>query len=320
MNELQAIVEVLVAPGAKESVLATLVTVEGSSYRRPGARLLVTAEGHRLGSISGGCLEEDVIARARGVLATGRAETIVYDTTSENDLVWGVGLGCHGIVRVLVEKLPSRPAWVVALAENFAARRPTHLAIVHRATDTGQLGTRLAPEIATPVAVDRALPVADIFFNTVTPPTALFLFGAGDDAQPLARLAHELGWEVTIADPRAAFATAARFPTANALVVAPAAELVSRAAPDPGALAVVMTHHYVHDVPLLRALLPLPLAYLGLLGPRKRAEKILATWRRKASPSRRPCAPGCTRRSGSISAPIRRRRWPSPSLLKCRPS
>jgi xanthine/CO dehydrogenase XdhC/CoxF family maturation factor len=112
--------------------------------------------------------------------------------------------------------------------------------------------------------------------HTIAPPTALFLFGAGDDAQPLARFAGELGWHVTVADPRAAFATAARFPTARAFVVAPAAELADRAAPGADALAVVMTHHYVHDVPILRALLGRPLAYLGLLGPRKRSEKILA--------------------------------------------
>jgi xanthine dehydrogenase accessory factor len=271
MKELQAIIGALLAPGAGDSVLATLATVEGSSYRRPGARLLMTADGTRLGSISGGCLEEDVCARARSVFATGRAETVVYDTTSENDLVWGVGLGCHGLVRVVLEKLPPRPAWAVVLADNFAARRATPLAVVHRAADAAQLGTRLAAEMP----ADK-IPGAEVFLNTIAPPTALFLFGAGDDAQPLAQFANELGWQVTIADPRPAFAAAARFPTADALVVAPAAELADRAAPGPDALAVVMTHHYVHDVPLLRALLVRPRAYLGLLGPKKRSEKILA--------------------------------------------
>ncbi|MBI5768487.1 MAG: XdhC family protein [Verrucomicrobia bacterium] len=279
MKELQAIVRALLAPGAGASVLATLATVAGSSYRRPGARLLVTADGHRIGSISGGCLEEDVIARARQVAATGCAETVVYDTTTENDLVWGVGLGCHGIVRVVLEKLPPRPAWAAALAENFAARRPTPLAIVHRAADPAQLGTRLAsaPALSLPNGLPAARDAAiEVFHHLVPPPTALFIFGAGDDAQPLARFAAELGWHVTIADPRAALATAERFPTAHALVVAPAAGLVARAAPDADTLAVVMTHHYVHDVPLLRELLARPLAYLGLLGPKKRAEKILA--------------------------------------------
>jgi xanthine/CO dehydrogenase XdhC/CoxF family maturation factor len=269
MKELPAIVSALLAPGAGESVLATLATAEGSSYRRPGARLLLRPAGVRIGSISGGCLEEDVIARASQVRTTGRAETVVYDTTSENDLVWGVGLGCHGVVKVVIEKLPPRPAWVRALAENFAARRTTALAVVHDAGTGSPLGTQLA-SAAGPADTDR------VFLNTIPPPTALVIFGAGDDAQPLARLARELGWHVTVADPRPASATRERFPTAEKIVVGPAGELPGRVTLDAGTLAVVMTHHYVHDVPLLRALLPQPLAYLGLLGPKKRADKILA--------------------------------------------
>jgi len=285
MKATAAIISALLSPATGESVLATLATVAGSSYRRPGARLLLKNDGGRIGSISGGCLEEDVLIRARRVLATGTAETVVYDTTSENDLVWGVGLGCHGVVRVVIERLPARPAWAVTLAENFAARRPTLLVVTHTATDATQLGTRLAtpagpaPAGETPAAQHD--PTADspdtaIFLNHNAPPPALAIFGAGDDAQPLARLAHELGWHITVADPRAAFATTERFPTANALLVAPTAELVDRLALAPDALAVVMTHHYIHDVPLVRALLARPLAYLGLLGPKKRAERILA--------------------------------------------
>jgi xanthine/CO dehydrogenase XdhC/CoxF family maturation factor len=273
MKELSAIVKTLIDPATGPSVLATLTTAEGSSYRRPGARLLITHGGKRLGSISGGCLEEDVIARAHSVMSTGRAETVIYDTTSENDLVWGVGLGCHGVVTVLIEKLPAQPAWALTLAENFAARRPTALAVTHNSSDPRQLGTRIAGGSGGATA---ATPPGGVFLNVVPPLTALAIFGAGDDAQPLARLAHELGWHISVADPRPAFATATRFPNADRLLVAPASELVERAAPDATTLAVVMTHHYVHDVPLLRALLAHPLAYLGLLGPRKRAEKILA--------------------------------------------
>ncbi len=270
MKEHAAIIRELLAPDAGESVLATLVSAIGSSYRRPGARLLIDPNRNRTGSISGGCLEEDVLARASKVRATGLAETVTYDTTSENDLVWGVGLGCHGVVRVLIERVPPRPAWVVALAENFSARRSTKLAVVHGPAGSVGLGTRLAAE--SPATGASA---TEVFFETVEPPPALAIFGAGDDAQPLARLAHELGWQVTVADPRAAFATAARFPTADAVIVAPAAELASLVQLDRGTAAVVMTHHYVHDVPLLRALLPHPIAYLGLLGPKQRAEKIL---------------------------------------------
>ncbi len=270
MKELQAIVRALLQSPPAPTVLATLVTVEGSSYRRPGARLLLDGDGLRLGSISGGCLEEDVLARAQRVFATGVAEAVVYDTTSENDLVWGVGLGCHGVVRVLIEKLPPQPEWAQALARNFTARRPTHVFVRHTGAPE-QLGTTLAPDLSTAEASDST-----VFRQTVRPPTPLLIFGAGDDTRPLVRLAKELGWHVTVADPRGAFATSERFPLADVCLVAPSAQVVERLAPGPDALAVVMTHHYVHDVPILGALLQRPLAYLGLLGPRKRADRILS--------------------------------------------
>jgi xanthine dehydrogenase accessory factor len=267
MKELQAIARHLC--GSKSGgVLATLVSVEGSSYRRPGARMLITEGQARIGSISGGCLEEDLIERSSRVRATNRPELVVYDTTTENDLVWGVGLGCHGVVRVLLEPVGPRPRWAVAAAENLRLGRATELAAVWE-NPGGQLGTGLAEEA-------KAGGSAAVFLESVSPPTALAIFGAGDDARPLARIAAELGWAVTVADPRPSMLTRARFPGAASLVLGPADELVARAAPAPGSLAVVMTHHYRHDLPLLRHLLPLPLAYLGLLGPRARAERLLA--------------------------------------------
>ncbi len=279
MNDFPALLAALARPrpaSAPPPVLATLVSVAGSSYRRPGARLVVTATGQRLGSISGGCLEEDVLARAQRVATTRRPELVTYDTSAENDLVWGVGLGCHGVVQVLLEPIPSpAPEWVATVSANLAARRPTELAVVWQLPASAPpfaLGTYLAAALPP----DSAPVNAAIFRESLRPPPSLLIFGAGDDAQPLAALASQLGWHVTVADPRAAFATAARFPSADRIVVAPAAELVARLAPEPAALAVVMTHHYVHDVPLLRDLLPLNLSYLGLLGPKKRADRILA--------------------------------------------
>ena len=265
-KEIQAILATLAQHPDQGTVLATLVKVEGSSYRRPGARLLLLADGSRVGSISGGCLEDDVVAHARQTLATGRSETIVYDTTMENDLVWGTGLGCHGIVRVFIEKLPAAPLWAGTLRGNFAAGRNTRLEIAFDGTSGG---TRLAS--ATAVAG------AGIFLEIVPPPTRLTIFGAGDDARPLVRFAKELGWHVSVADSRPAYVTAARFPEADDLALFRENDLAAATALDRRALAVVMTHRYKDDLPLLRALLPRPLAYLGLLGPKKRAARILET-------------------------------------------
>lgn len=266
MKELPSIAARLAATDSP-SVLATLVAAEGSSYRRPGARMLIEGDLPIMGSISGGCLEEDLLQRARRVAATGCAELALYDTTAADDLIWGVGLGCHGVIRILLEPLAPRPHWASVVAENLRARRATRLEVVWENSD-GQLGTRLAD------ATGGATP--GVFRERVEPPASLSIFGAGDDAQPLARLACGLGWSVTVADPRPAMTTDQRFPGVAGLVLGPAEELVARAAPQPGSLAVVMTHRYLHDLPLLRHLLPLPLAYLGLLGPRLRAERMLA--------------------------------------------
>ena len=291
MKDLQQILNALQSVPACDAVLATLVKVDGSSYRRPGARLLLMADGRRIGSISGGCLEDDVIAHAHDVMANGTPKTITYDTTTENDLVWGVGLGCHGVVRMLIEKLPPKPSWAETLRDNFRQRKPTELAVwwgepagmpPARTSQGAQAGPsphsqRGKPGPGTYLASDLVpKPSEMVFYQTVPPPTALMIFGGGDDARPLARFAKELGWHVTVADTRPAFATAERFPEADAVIVARPDEVPAGLAMGADTLAVIMTHHYRHDVPLVRSLLPCPLAYLGLLGPKKRTEKILS--------------------------------------------
>lgn len=270
------------------AVLATLVSVEGSSYRRAGARMLWCAEGkpERIGGISGGCLEEDLAAHCREVAQTGAPKTVVYDTTDENDLVWGTGLGCNGIVRVLVEPVSKElRRRLREVSRAWAERAPSVLATVfayhdERAPQSARVPLGAVPQLLgtlfekerracleneeSRTHLFRELPGApEIFFQFLPPPVSLVIFGAGDDARPLSRMAKELGWRVAVVDVRPAHATHTRF--LDAL--------------DARTCAVVMTHHYVHDVPLMRALLTQRLAYLGLLGPKKRAEKIFAELR-----------------------------------------
>lgn len=285
--------------------LATVAAVEGSSYRRPGARLVLTRDGRRSGSISGGCLEEDMILHLRQVMAEGAPRTLVYDTTRENDLVWGVGLGCNGRITLLLEALSAPPpALEFAQAAGGRRRVGSVLATVYAAEDAALLGTRLAlaadgpswedglpaawraalaeaagAALADERSAPRAFPRLEgrpcVFFEYVPPPPRLAILGAGDDARPLARLARDFGWQVTVADPRPAFATPERFPEADEVLVLRPEEAAGRLACDRHTFAVIMTHHYVHDAPFLGALLPRDLAYLGLLGPRKRAERLL---------------------------------------------
>jgi xanthine/CO dehydrogenase XdhC/CoxF family maturation factor len=304
MKELLRIAAALSAD-PRPAVLATLVKAEGSSYRRTGARLLLRASGPRIGSISGGCLEEDIAAHAVQVLATRRPRTLVYDTTGENDLVWGAGLGCHGVVHIFLESVAGPPPALAFVAEAWSRREAVVLLTDFTTTDTtvpagtvfalsetGQSWSSEAAAFASANLDDLArrqlhagrsanLPLpsksnsTEIFAEFLPPPPELTVFGAGDDAQPLVRLAAELGWLVTVIDSRAAYATPTRFPEAKVVRVAPPADAVAVASLDLHSLVVVMSHRYLDDRPVLRDLLPRPLTYLGLLGPKKRAEKIL---------------------------------------------
>jgi xanthine/CO dehydrogenase XdhC/CoxF family maturation factor len=263
--EISRILSALEQAAGQPAALATLVQVEGSSYRRPGARLLLLPDDTHTGSISGGCLEEDLLERARRVLATGTAELAVYDTTSENDLVWGVGLGCQGIVRILIELLPAdRPAWVAALRRNRRERRDTGLQVAYG--DGAARGTTLAAESTANETVFR---------ETIPAPPALLICGAGDDAQPLANMAHGAGWHVIVADTRPAFATSRRFPQVDQVIVAPAADFSASLPVDDRTFAVIMSHRYADDLAFLRALLKRDLPYLGQLGPRTRTSRLL---------------------------------------------
>ncbi len=270
MKEITAILAAIAQAPTAPKALATLVSVEGSSYRRVGARLLVAENGASLGSISGGCLESDVIERALQVLKDGRAQMAVYNTTDENDLVWGTGTGCNGVVKILIERLPAAPAWVKAVRDSLTARRPIELQVVWESAAPKTLGTCAAVELPKPPPAKTK-----IFTDRIEPPVRLLVLGAGDDVLPLVNLAHELGWVVEVADARATKATTGRFPNAARVSVLPPAH-AAEIPLDPWTVAVVMTHRYRDDVELLKALLPRELLYLGLLGPRKRADKILA--------------------------------------------
>lgn len=318
MNELQAIVDAYADARARgeRAALATIVSVEGSAYRRPGARMLMTAGGHTTGTISGGCLERDVLERAAQVLESRAALIVEYDTRGNEDIVWGLGLGCNGVVRVLLESLHEGSAGERALkfiAKCLRARRSGVIATViagnanaenddEQAVTVGGrlllddevnvrgqclmgrgLATRVRADaleiLAGKRAVVRAYEIGDrraeIFYDVITPSRALVVFGAEQDALPLVRQARAIGWHVTIVDTRARLVTSERFAEADEIVLCRAGDVSARVSLMESTAAVVMTHNYLDDVELLRALLPSPVCYLGLLGPRQRAEKLL---------------------------------------------
>lgn len=308
MRELRDLVAAFRAlgPSGAVAVLGTVVHAEGSTYRRPGARWLGLPDGSAVGLVSGGCLEGDLLERARAVVASGSATRVRYDSTGDDDLVWGLGLGCAGVVEVLLEPVSASAPGPLSLIEAcLAARSPGALvtaleggpgtgahAALHpdgRFDVGGWAGApsslRRDVEAAARRAADerrtRRQRVAgvDLLVEPISPPPRLLLFGAGADAAPVVRLAAELGWSVEVVDGRAAFARAERLPEAERVILCEPDAVAERVAVDADTLVLVMTHHYLHDRAILRALLGSPARYVGVLGPRRRTEDLLADLR-----------------------------------------
>lgn len=285
--------------------LATVVEVLGSAYRRPGARMLVTQDGELTGAISGGCLEGDARLRARRVIFQGEPALVTYDTRDEDDPRHGLGPGCQGVVRILLEPLDFQDAAnPLELLRGFARHpAPAVLATVFETDTSGPKATvgqrlllsaagavqgtpMLAESLAQAARATLALGHSQVLdlatdagpvralLEVLTPPLRLVVYGAGNDAQPLVHLAGLLGWHVTVVDGRPHLATAARFPEAAAVRTVPVSELETQE-PDPLAYHVLLSHNYAYDLAALQTLLHSPAPYVGLLGPRLKATRLL---------------------------------------------
>lgn len=278
--------------------LATVVRISGSAYRRPGARLLVPEQGESSGGVSGGCLEADVREIALQVIRSGTARLRHYDTGAEADTVWGLGLGCEGSVDVLVQPVDGafREVLVPRLRELMAASAPFALATTVGGPRLGRAALWTRGELVVPTghpdldgALGRELPEMmqrgsgalvehgpdPVFADVLTPPPHLVVFGAGDDALPLVRLAAEVGFDVSVVDHRPGKLGADRFPPRVRCILRRSEDGLGGLALARHHYAVVQTHSLAHDREWIRALLDSPIAYLGLLGPRTRREELL---------------------------------------------
>ncbi|GLH69184.1 xanthine dehydrogenase [Geothrix rubra] len=267
-KELQDILRI-VRRGPGPFALATLVGVDGASYRRPGARLLTDGRSLLRGSLSGGCLEGEILARGQDVLASGRPRLVRYDLRGDADLVWGSGSGCEGMLDILVEPVTGFPAWMAWIEEAWSNRKGLRIR-----TDLSQekLGMRSIPGYPGASAPGRR----EECFEDFVAPIALWILGAGDDSRPLVRLAKELGWTVGLVDHRPAFARPERFPEADAVLAGHPTATIPGLPLDDRSAVVLMTHHYLKDLEALRHLLPSGAGYLGLMGSRSRGAKLLA--------------------------------------------
>ncbi|MDQ2711071.1 MAG: XdhC family protein [Acidobacteriota bacterium] len=299
MRELNRILELwhTLEEAGESAVLATVVRTQGSSYRLPGARLLLSPDGRHAGSISGGCLEEDILKKAWWLTADGPVLRR-YDTSPDGEIAaGGFGLGCNGVIHVLLERIVSGPSILSVLEKVKEVRRAATVAhILRPATAVGQrlvidVDGNLSHDIAIPelarILVEgynsgsnehlQALelpPGVEAFLENLTPPVHLLVFGAGDDAVSLTQLAKYLGWQVSVLDGRSHYARKEKFPLADHVWVRKAG---SPAPPiDPWTVAVIMTHSFSQDLDVLQTLASQPLRYLGLLGPRKRTDQLVA--------------------------------------------
>lgn len=235
----------------ERAVLVTLVKVEGSSFRKPGARMLVTDRGDVRGCVAGGCLETSIIEHAQAQLE-GTRTTVLLDTSRDADVLFGHGVGCPGKLYFLLEpfrqgNLPP----VLAAAKSGSEKRQR--VSVQQQFDGGE------------------------FQETLEPPFRIVVFGAGNSAIPLVRVAAEIGYEVIVVDARAAFANASRFPEASRIVVARPENLLETMSLDAWSAAVLLTHNVLTDAALVELLLNSPVPYIGVVGSRTRVATVLGT-------------------------------------------
>jgi xanthine/CO dehydrogenase XdhC/CoxF family maturation factor len=267
----------LVSAG-RRAALATVVRIEGSSYRRPGAKFLIEDDGETLGGVSGGCLDADVRDIGLRVIQTGVPRLLHYDTGADDRTVWGLGLGCNGSVDIFVQPA-TEPVTLETLREIRTRLDGTSgFAIVTTIDGEGGRGRmRIAdlPQRDTRSRVESR-DSGRVFTEVLTPPPDLIVCGAGDDSRPLVTYASETGFAVTVVDHREAFLSATRFPAAKYRLCLRADAGAGTLTAGPRTLVVIKTHSFVHDRDWLEVFLDTPASYIGLLGPRTRAEELLA--------------------------------------------
>lgn len=290
----------------QQTALATVVQVEGSSYRRPGGRMLITEKGQLTGAISGGCLEGDALRKALLAMAQLRPMLVTYDTNDEDDASIGLGLGCNGIIQVLIEPIdPAKINNPINLLKTIVEKRQKAVLVtlfsLHDKKET-QPGTCLLLTEDENIAGDAHMLknillkdardilvkkqsafknyIADkypviAFIEMIQPAVSLVVIGAGNDVLPLIKMADIIGWQTTVVDGRPNYAKAERFTSACQILVSKPENVLNQIVIDEQTVFVLMTHNYNYDKAMISVLLNHTVRYVGMLGPHKKKQQML---------------------------------------------
>ena len=287
-------------------VLATVYETEGSTYSKAGAQMLITGEATFQGMLSGGCLEGDLAARAREVVETGEPQAVTYDLGKNDEELWGLGVGCDGLMRIFLQALDPKKNYepfrtmvsalegdrtqaAATVIESDDANWPPGSALVtvdgkvrFSDVDTAQatvIQTKLDETLATKASATHTIKSSDgkalVLVAALVPPPSILVLGAGLDAEPVVRYALELGWRVTIQDHRPAYIESGNFEGAAAIHCEPVEKLSATVDLQRYDAAIVMSHHLVSDRQYLAQLAATDMRYIGLLGPVDRRRRLL---------------------------------------------
>lgn len=293
MNNIHEILDELAHTNEK-CVLATIIHVEGSAYRKEGATMLFTENNRQIGMISAGCLEADLAIQARILLKdeTKYSHTVVYDMRSEDDLSWGRGAGCSGTIHILLEKVHKKLKEQLQLIREHLHNNVPVFLYKFLKENHSEIRTTFIPGNKQYIKKDKMNAIGNkkeqllhytldnkngkIFIQVLHPKPRLFIFGAGSDVKPLSQLAINTNFDVSIWDWRPAYLNKIHFPSAKLMQQVPVAKFFEHTQFITTDSVVVMTHDFQKDKEILRYLLECEqIGYIGVLGPRERTSRLL---------------------------------------------
>ncbi|RAK18218.1 molybdenum cofactor sulfurylase [Anoxybacillus vitaminiphilus] len=285
-------------------VLGTIISTEGSTYQKAGAKCFISEDGKLTGLLSGGCVESDIIEHAMKVLESEKPTVIHYDFYGDDDIAWGLGVGCNGKMNIFLQPyFPAKHPEKAAVIEQYfseSLQKPLHAATIVKAKDEslqgkmwvidGAFDNNDLPISVHEIAVDYLKRKKNlkneivylggeqdlyVYYESTSPPPHLIVFGAGPDAIPLVKMAKNLKWLVTVLDHRPSYCNEENFPEADFIHVYPAGS-VPNVSIHKNSYVVIMTHNFLHDKEILESILDSEAAYIGLLGPWRRTDRLIA--------------------------------------------